>query len=65
MLPIVDDDGAVAVEVGAPVRSRAAVPFDRGELRAVVELEADVIGDSAAEIRDPPEEPVGCPVGRP
>ena len=32
---------------------------------AVVELEADVVGDAAAEVGDPPEQPVGRAVRRP
>ena len=58
-----DHNDRVAVERRHPVSFAGAVADDRVERRLVVELEADVVGDAAAEIRDPPEEPVRGAVG--
>ena len=62
---LVDDDDAVSVREGFPVRPVLEVvvlqPIEEG---LVVDLEADVVGDAAAELRDLEEHPVGEAIGR-
>ena len=58
-------DDAVAVREGLPVGRRlAGVLLELVEELAVVELEAHVVGDAAAELGDLEEHPVGEAVGR-
>ena len=55
---LVDDDDPVAVGEGLPVALLPVVVAEPLEELAVVDLEAHVVRDAAAQLRDLPEQPV-------
>ena len=65
MLGVVDHYDPVPSDEVWPAGFHAPVVDDPAKRLVVVELEPDVVCEAAAEVGDPPEEPVCGAVGRP